>query len=450
MPRVSPAASAARPILLEGGRVLDPSQGVDRTGDVLIEDGRVAASGEKLAGREGAAVVDVSGLVVAPGLIDLHAHLREPGDEHKETIESGARAAAAGGFTTVLAMPNTDPPIDDPAAVGFVLAAGLRAGGARVLPVGAASRGQLGEQMTEVGELVAAGAVAVSDDGHPIASSGFMRRLLEYTQTFGIPVLQHAEDRELAAGGVMNEGRVATALGLRGQPNAAEAAMVARDVLLAALTGGHLHVCHVSTREAVEQIRRAKERGVPVTAEVTPHHLVLTEEAVRGYRTEAKMNPPLRTESDREAVRQALADGTIDAIATDHAPHHYEEKEREFDDAPFGVVGLETALGVGVSELVSSGLLSLSDLVDRLSCAPARIMGLPAGTLRSGSPADIVVFDPEEEWTVDPGRFLSLSRNTPFAGRRLTGRVRLTLVGGRTVFRSNEDEDEDVEPGEGG
>lgn len=426
--------STARPLLLRGGRLLDPSRGVDETGDLLVVGGRIEACGGRLEGPEGAETVDASGLVVAPGFIDLHVHLREPGGEHKETIESGARAAAAGGFTAVWAMPNTDPPIDDPAAVGFVRAAGERARGARVMPVGAASRGQRGEQMTEVGELVAAGAVAVSDDGHPIANPGLMRRLLEYTQTFGIPVLQHAEVPELAAGGVMNEGKVATALGLRGIPNAAEAAMVARDIYLAELTGGHLHVCHVSTREAVDQIRRAKERGVPVTAEVTPHHLALTEEAVRGYRTEMKMNPPLRTEADRQALREGLADGTLDVIATDHAPHHYEEKEREFDDAPFGVVGLETALAVGMVELVCRGTLTLSELADRMSCAPARIMGLPGGTLRPGSPADIVLFDPEETWTVDPAAFLSRGRNTPFAGERLVGRVRRTVVGGETRY----------------
>lgn len=423
-----------RPLLLKNGRILDPSRGVDETGDLLVVDGRIEASGGRIDGPEEAQVLELGGRVVVPGLIDLHVHLREPGAEHKETIETGARAAVAGGFTTVWAMPNTDPPIDDPAAVGFVRAAGERAGGARVHPIGAASRGQQGVQMTEVGELVAAGAVAVSDDGHPIWNAGLLRRLLEYTQTFDVPVLQHAEVRELADEGVMNEGKVATALGLRGIPNAAEAAMVARDVLIAELTGGHLHVCHVSTRQAVESIRAARERGVRVTAEVTPHHLTLTEEAVRGYRTEAKMNPPLRTAEDRQALQEALAEGTIDVIATDHAPHHYEEKEREFDDAPFGVVGLETALAVGITKLVREGVLDLAGLVDRMSCAPARIMQAPGGTLRNGSPADIVVFEPDEAWTVDPARFRSLGRNTPFAGESLLGRVRWTIVGGRALF----------------
>jgi dihydroorotase len=424
----------SRPVLITGGRLLDPSQELDGPGALLIEDGRVEACGPGIVGPDDAEVVDVDGLVVAPGFIDVHVHFREPGDEHKETIESGAKSAAAGGFTTVWTMPNTDPPIDDPAAVGFVRAAGERARGARVYPVGAASRGLQGEKMTEVGELVAAGAVAVSDDGNPIWNAGLLRRLLEYTQTFGIPVLQHAEDTGLSCGGVMNEGKVATALGLRGVPNAAEAGMVARDCYIAELTGGHLHICHVSTREAVEQVRRAKGRGAHVTAEVTPHHLALTEDAVHGYRTEAKMNPPLRTEEDRESLLNALVDGTIDVIATDHAPHHYEEKEREFDDAPFGVVGLETALGVAMLELVESGRLSLSDVVDRLSCAPARIMGLDVGTLRQGARGDIVVFDPAERWTVDASTFASGSRNTPFVRKELVGRVRATWVGGERRY----------------
>ncbi len=422
--------------VLRGGRLVDPSTGRDGTGDLLVRDGTIAGAGELDDVPPGAEEVDVSGLVVAPGFVDLHVHFREPGGEHKETVRSGARAAAAGGFTTVWTMPNTDPPLDDPAAVGYVRAEGERASGARVAPVGAATEGLEGEQMTEIGELVDAGAVAVSDDGRPIWDGGLLRRLLEYTQTFGIPVLQHAEVESLSAHGVMNEGRVSTALALRGIPNAAEAAMVARDCMLADLTGGRLHVCHVSTREAVDQLRLARSRGVPVTAEVTPHHLALTEEEVRGYRTEAKMNPPLRSEDDRRAVREALAEGVIDVVATDHAPHHYEEKEREFDDAPFGVVGLETALGVAVAELVETGLLDLPELVDRMACAPARIMGLPGGTLEEGAPADVVVFDPAERWTVDPDRFASKSRNTPFAGRELVGRVRRTLVGGETRYRA--------------
>lgn len=427
-------------LLLTGGRVIDPSSGLDEMRDVLVRDGRVEAVEQGVAGPEGIPRIKAQGLVVAPGLIDVHVHLREPGAEHKETIRTGAQSAAAGGFTTIWAMPNTDPPLDDPAAVGFVREEARRwarkgEGGARVSPVAAASLGLAGKQMTEIGGLVEAGAVAVTDDGHPIHDPALMRRLLEYTQSFGIPVLQHAEDMALSAGGVMNEGAVATALGLRGIPNASEATVVARDIYLAELTGGHVHVQHVSTREAVELIRLARERGVRVSGEASPHHMALTEEAVRGYRTEAKMNPPLRSAADRLAVRQGLIDGVLECVATDHAPHHYEEKEREFDDAPFGIVGLETALAVCIGELVKPGDLTLFDLVERMSTAPARLMGIEGGTLRPGSRADLVLFDPEEEWTVDPASFRSKSRNTPFGGWEVTGRVKRTIVGGETRYR---------------
>lgn len=430
----------SRSLLLAGGRVIDPSAGLDEVRDVLVRDGRIEAVGRGVAGPEGIPRIEARGLVVAPGLIDVHVHLREPGAEHKETIRTGARSAAAGGFTTIWAMPNTDPPLDDPAAVGFVREEARRwarqgEGGARVSPVAAASLGLAGKQMTEIGGLVEAGAVAVTDDGHPIHDPALMRRLLEYTQSFGIPVLQHAEDMALSAGGVMNEGAVATALGLRGIPNASEATVVARDIYLAELTGGHVHVQHVSTREAVELIRLALERGVRVSAEASPHHMALTEEAVRGYRTEAKMNPPLRSAADRLAVRQGLIDGVLECVATDHAPHHYEEKEREFDDAPFGIIGLETALAVCIGELVKPGDLTLFDLVERMSTAPARLMGIEGGTLRPGSRADIVLFDPEEEWTVDPASFRSKSRNTPFSGWEVTGRVKRTIIGGETRYR---------------
>ena len=421
-------------ILLRGGRVIDPAQKLDERLDVLIVGGTVARLRSTLELPEGGKEIDVSGLVVSPGLIDVHVHLREPGGEHKETIASGARAAAAGGFTSVCAMPNTDPPIDDPAAVGFVRAEGLRAGYARVYPVGAVSVGLRGEGMTEIGELVKAGAVAVSDDGRPVWDSGLMRRALEYTKAFDIPVFSHSEDLGLSDRGVMNEGTLSTVLGLRGIPNSAEDVAVARDCLIAELTGGRLHICHITTAGALDIIRAAKARGVRVTAEVTPHHLVLTEEAVRGYRTEAKMNPPLRSPADVVAVRDALVEGVIDCIATDHAPHHYEEKEREFDDAAFGVVGLETALGVSVRELVLGGRLDLMDLIDRLSTRPAQIAGLSGGTLAEGSTADIVVFDPEERWICEPDQFYSLGRNTPFAGQELVGRTVMTLVGGRTVY----------------
>ena len=423
-----------RPLLLRGGRVVDPSQGIDDVLDVLLVDGTVARLGRGLEAPEHAEVRNVGGLVVCPGLIDLHVHLREPGGERKETIESGARAAAAGGFTAVCAMPNTDPPVDDPAAVGFVRAQGMRAGYARVYPVAAVSVGQRGERLAAIGEMVDAGAVAISDDGRPVSDAGLMRLALEYAQTFGIPVANHCEELSLSRGGSMNEGLVSTRLGLQGIPNAAEDVMIARDLLLAELTGGRLHIQHVSTRRGVEMIRAAKERGVPVTAEVTPHHLTLTDEAVDGYRTEAKVNPPLRTAEDVAALREGLADGTLDVLATDHAPHHYDEKEQAFDDAPFGMVGLETALGIALTELVRKGVLTLSQLVDRMSCGPARAFRLPGGTLAVGSPADVTVIDLDAEWIVDPDKFLSKSRNTPFAGWKLVGQAALTIVGGRVVW----------------
>lgn len=423
-----------RPLLVRGGRVIDPSQGLDATQDVLLVDGVVADAGPGIGAPDGAEIVEARGQVVAPGLIDLHVHLREPGREDVETVASGARAAAAGGFTAVCAMPNTDPVTDNQAAVGFIVKQAAAAGAARVYPIGAVSLGQKGQQLAEFGELVAAGAVAVSDDGHPVVSSHLMRMALAYARTFGIPVADHCEDPALKGSGVMHEGVVSARLGLRGIPAATEEIMVARDLLVAELTGGHIHLCHMSTRGSVELIRRAKAQGVRVTAEVTPHHFTLTHEACEGYNTNAKMNPPLREAADVEALRHGLADGTIDVIATDHAPHHYDAKEREFDDAPFGILGLETALGLALTELVERGVLSLPQLVARMSSEPARVFNLPGGTLRRGAPGDLVIFDPGGRWTVDPARFLSQSRNTPFAGRTLAGRVLRTVVGGRTVF----------------
>jgi dihydroorotase len=426
----------ARPLLLRGGRVIDPTQKLDATVDVLLVDGNVARIGTGLEVGAGAETRDVAGLIVCPGLIDLHVHLREPGGEHKETIATGARAAAAGGFTAVCAMPNTDPPIDDPAAVGFVRAAGLRVGAARVYPTGAISVGQKGEQLTEMGEMVSAGAVAFTDDGRPVSDAALMRVALEYTQSFNVAVAAHCEEKSLSRNGSMNEGLVSTRLGLTGIPNAAEDVMIARDLLLAQLTGGRLHIQHVSTANGVELIRGAKANGIKVTAEATPHHLTLTDEACDGYRTEAKVNPPLRSAVDREAVMQGLLDGTLDVIATDHAPHHYDEKEQAFEDAPFGLVGLETALGIVLTHIVGRNLLSVTDLVERMSSAPARAFGLPGGTLREGTPADVTVFDPNREWIVNPSQLLSKSKNTPFAGWRLTGRAVLTVVDGRVVWEA--------------
>ena len=337
----------SRPLLIRGGRVLDPSQDLDATRDVLVVDGLVAGVGEGLDAPEGAQEIDASGLLITPGLIDVHVHLREPGGEHKETIATGARAAAAGGFTAVCAMPNTDPVVDDPAGVGFVLAQGADTRAARVYPVGAISQSQEGRRLAAIGEMVEAGAVGITDDGNPVMNSGLMRRAMEYAQAFDVPVADHPEDLGLSGQGVMNEGLVSTRLGLRGKPNASEDVHIVRDLLLAELTGGRIHLQHVSTAYGVEAIRQAKARGVSVTAEASPHHLVLTDEAVEGYDTDAKMNPPLRSAVDREAVRQGLADGTLCVLATDHAPHHYDEKEQAFDDAPNGIVGLETSPWTG-------------------------------------------------------------------------------------------------------
>ena len=421
-------------ILIRGGRVVDPSRGTDGVADVLIEGGKITAVGRGVEAGAGAQIIDATGKVVAPGLIDLHVHLREPGQEELETVASGAMAAAAGGFTAVCAMPNTDPVTDNQAAVGFIVSQAQRAGKARVYPIGAVTLGQRGEQLAEFGELVGAGAVAVSDDGKPVGSSHMMRTALEYARTFGIPVANHCEEMSLAQGGAMHEGLVSTRLGLKGIPAAAEEIMVARDIILAELTGGHVHLCHMSTRGSVELIRRGKEKGIRVTAEATPHHFSLTHERCEGYDTNAKMNPPLRESEDVEAIRQGLKDGTIDVIASDHAPHHYDAKEREFDNAPNGIIGLETALGVAIRDLVESGVLSLPALIDRMSTRAARIFNLPGGTLAVGAPADVVVFDPTERWVVRPETFRSKSRNTPYAGSELVGRAHQTVVRGRIVF----------------
>ncbi len=423
-----------RPVVLRGGRVLDPEQGLDAEVDVLLVDGVVADIGEALSVPDDAEERDASGLLVTPGLIDVHVHFREPGGEHKETIASGAMSAAAGGFTSVCAMPNTDPVIDDPAAVGFVLAAGKKAAAARVYPLGCISRGQKGERLTPIGELVDAGAVGITDDGNPVMDSGLMRLALEYASTFDIPVADHPEDLGLARGGVMNDGIISTRLGLKGKPNASEDVHIIRDILVAEATGGRIHLQHVSTRWGVDAIRRAKVRGVRVTAEASPHHLILTEEAVEGYRTEAKMNPPLRTQTDVDAVREGLRDGTLDTLATDHAPHHYDEKEQAFDDAPFGIVGLETSVGLVLTHVVASGVITLQEMIVRMSSSPASAFNLPGGSLVLGSPADVTLLDLERAWTVDSSKFVSKSRNTPFEGWELTGGPAATIVAGRVVW----------------
>ncbi len=408
-------------ILVKGGTLAD-----GRPADVLLDGPRIAKVG-KVAGKADQ-VVDAKGLVVVPGLIDMHVHFREPGREDKETIASGAAAAVAGGFTSVAVMANSGRVCDDEVGVVYVRAKSAEAGLANVYAVGAVSKGLKGEELAELGKMAQAGAVAFSDDGMPVMNSELMRRALEYARMFGKPVLSHCEDATLTKGAVMNEGSVAAELGLKGYPNAAEAAMAARDVYLAALTGAHVHICHVSTRETVEVIRRAKKEKIRVTAEASPHHLLLTDERLRSYDSKFKMNPPLRVAEDVEAVLEAVADGTIDALASDHAPHTSEEKEQELAACPNGVVGLETSLGV----LLSLKKLPFERLIDALTAAPARILGLGTkGVLREGADADLTLIDPKASWTVDPSAFKSRSRCTPFAGMKLTGRAAHVIVGGR-------------------
>ena len=422
-------------VLLRGGRVVDPSRNLDQTLDVLLKDGVIAKVDEKIAAK-GAEVVEAAGFVVAPGFVDLHTHLREPGFEYKETIASGTRAAAAGGFTTVCAMANTDPVPDDAPTVAFIVRRARETGAVRVFPIGAVSKGLLGVELAEIGSMKAEGIVAVSDDGKPIANGNLMRRALEYASMFGLPVVVHEEDPSIVGAGVMNEGWASTRLGLAGWPNVGESAMVARDVQLAALTGARLHVAHVSTRESLEAIRAARKLGVPVTCEVTPHHLLLTDEDVArsGYDTRFKMNPPLRSEADRAALVAALVEGTIDCVATDHAPHHEDEKNVEFADAPFGVTGLETALPALVDGLLAPRAITLLRLVEVLSTAPARAFALPYGTLAEGAPADVVLFSTTKSTPVTPDGFQSRSKNSPWIARTLKGRVEKTWVGGVEVY----------------
>jgi dihydroorotase len=424
-------------ILIEGGRVIDPANAVDGAVDVLIEEGRIVAVGPELSGRSGPSpdrVLDARGKVVCPGFVDLHVHLREPGREDKETIATGTRAAARGGFTSVCCMPNTSPVNDNQSVTEFILDRARKAGIVNVFPVGAITKGQQGEELAEIGELVGAGCVAISDDGKPVMNAEIMRRALEYAGMFGIPVIQHAEDLHLTGQGVMHEGLVSTELGLRGIPAASEAVMVARDLLLAELTGGRYHVAHVSTAETVHLVRQAKARGLQVTCEVCPHHFALTDDAVRAFSTNAKMSPPLRSARHVEAIRVALRDGTIDAIATDHAPHTVQEKEQEFDYAPNGIIGLETAFGLTVTTLVEGAVMTLAQAVSKLSWEPARLMGLAKGTLSVGADADVAIVDPAREWTVDVARFASKSRNSPFQGWKLRGQVLATIVGGKLVW----------------
>lgn len=419
-------------LLIRGGRVVDPAQGIDRVDDVLVDNGTVVGIGESGTAEE---TIDAAGLIVCPGLIDMHVHLREPGREEDETIATGARAAVAGGFTSIACIPNTEPPIDTQADVEFIHQKAARADACNVFVVACVSRNREGKELAEIGQLVEAGAVAFSDDGSPVSDAELMRRAFEYCRMFDKPILAHEEVLELSRGGVMNEGLVSLVLGLPGMPPAAEDVMIGRDIALAEVTGGRLHVMHVSTAGGVALVRAAKARGSRVTAEACPHHFTLTDESLRSFDSNFKMSPPLRTAADVDAIIAGLVDGTIDCIATDHAPHALEKKMLELDRAPFGILGLETAVGLAVTRLIVPGRIGWPRLVEAMSTLPARILGIDRGTLRPGAVADITVIDPQQTWQVDVQAFQSKSVNSPFHGWTLQGRAVATIVGGRVKYR---------------
>jgi dihydroorotase len=419
---------AVRTIQISGGRVIDPSQGIDRVTDVFLGRGRVLSVGEGY--EEADVVVDARGMIVCPGLIDVHVHLREPGNEEDETIATGARAALAGGCTSVACMPNTRPALDSQGAAEFVVLQARRAGFANVYPVGAVSKGREGIELAELGQLVAGGAVAFTDDGAPVASASLMRRALQYSKMFDRCIMQHCQVLELTVGGVMNEGFESMKLGLGGMPAAAEDIMVARDIRLAEITGGRLHIQHISTERAVELVREGKRRGVNVTAEACPHHFTLTDDNLRTFDSNFKMNPPLRTKDDIDAVIGGLRDGTIDLLATDHAPHAREKKMRELDQAPFGIVGLETLIPITVLGLIEPGHLTWPEVIRKLTVEPAKLLNIPKGTLRPGADADVTIIDPETTWTIDPAAFHSKSKNTPYGGWIVRGRAHTVIVAG--------------------
>ncbi len=429
-------------LLIRGGRIVDPSQSLDATGDVLIRDGRVVAIGAAAVSESDAAgadeVIDAEGMIITPGLVDMHVHVREPGREEDETIETGAAAAIAGGFTSVACIPNTEPPIDTQGAVEFIHQKAARADACNVFVVACVSRDRAGKELAEIGQLVEAGAVAFTDDGSPVYDAELMRRAFEYCRMFDKPILAHEEVLELSHGGVMHEGLVSLALGLPGMPAAAEEVMIGRDIALAEVTGGRLHVMHLSTAGGVELVRRAKAQGIAVTAEATPHHFTLTDECLRQFDSNYKMSPPLRTAADVEAILDGLVDGTIDCIATDHAPHAIEKKMLELDRAPFGILGLETAVGLSITRLIVPGRLDWPRLVDAMSTLPSRILGIDRGTLAVGAVGDVTIIDPNLTWEVDASTFRSKSVNSPFHGWQLTGRAVATIVGGRVKFRLHE------------
>ncbi len=431
-------------ILIKNGHIIDPSQGIDSIGDILIEDGKIQeikmqktpphpplTKGGRRGGNDSELkIIDAKGLMVMPGFVDMHVHLREPGFEYKETIKTGTMAAVKGGFTTVCCMPNTYPVNDNASVTEFIIRKAAQEGHCFVLPIGAITKGQKGEELAEIGTMINEGCIAFSDDGQPVMNSLIMRRALEYSKTFDVPIISHCEDLTLSEGGVMNEGLLSITLGLMGIPAEAETIMVYRDISLAELTGGRLHIAHVSTEGSVNLIRDAKKRGVNITAETCPHYFSITEEAVKDYNTNAKVNPPLRTVRDIEAIKQGLSDGTIDAISTDHAPHHVDEKLREFDMAPFGISGLETALGLSL-KLVQEGILTLSQLVEKMALNPARILWIDKGTLKVGASADVIIVDDNKEFKIEAKRFVSKGKNTPFEGWVLRGMPVLTICKGK-------------------
>ncbi len=419
--------------IIKNGYVINPAQNFEGKADILINDDVIERVAENIEDAD-AKIIDAEGRIVAPGLVDLHVHFREPGYEYKEDILTGSQAAAKGGVTTVLCMPNTNPPVDNAALVEFVLNRGKKAGLINVLTTGCVTKGQKGSELTEMAELKASGASAFSDDGRPVSSSAIMRRALQYANMIDMPVMDHCEDLELVEGGSMNDGYMATYLGLKGIPKSAESTAVARDIVLAEELDASLHICHISTKGSIEAVRGAKKRGAKITAETAPHYFSLTDDACDGFNTNAKMNPPLRDDEDLNAIIEALKDGTIDAIATDHAPHHRDEKEIEFDQSANGIVGLETSLSVGVTYLVKTGKLTMMELIEKMSTNPAKIIRCGRGTLNEGAPADIVIFDENEKYTVDVADFASKGKNTPYNGAELYGRVYTTITGGKVVY----------------